>query len=96
MVRPKNAVVRQYMKFFELENVKLTVEEAALGSIAQEAAAKETGARAIRGILEEIMLEVMFDLPDQKDVVECIVTEQCVTRRAQPILVYRDGKRQVA
>ncbi len=96
MIKPRNAIIRQYMKFFELENVRLTVEEAALVAIAQEARVKETGARAIRAILEELMLEVMFDLPDQKDVVECIVTEQCVTRGAPPILVYRDGKRQVA
>jgi len=96
MVKPKNAVVRQYMKFFEMENVKLTIEEEALAAIAQEAIAKETGARALRAILEEVMLEVMFDLPSQKDVVECIVTPECVTRRAAPVLVYRDGKRAVA
>ena len=96
MVKPKNAIIRQYMRFFEMENVKLTVEEEALVAIAQEAIAKETGARALRGILEEVMLEVMFDLPSQKDVVECIVTAECVTQRAAPILVYRDGKRAVA
>ena len=96
MLKPKNAVVRQYMKFFELENVKLTVEQEALEAIAQEAIAKETGARAIRAILEDVMLEVMFDLPGQKDIVECILTPECVTRRAPPVLVYRDGKREVA
>ncbi len=92
MLKPKSAVVRQYMKFFELENVKLTVEEEALELIAEEAISKETGARAIRAILEEIMLEVMFQLPSQSDVAECIVTPACVTQRAMPILVYRDGK----
>jgi len=96
MLKPKNAIVRQYMKFFEMENVKLTIQEGALVAIAQEALAKETGARAIRHILEEIMLEVMFDLPGQKDVAECIVTPECVARRAQPILIYRDGKQAVA
>jgi len=96
MVKPKNAVVRQYMKFFEMENVKLTIEEETLAAIAQEAISKETGARALRAILEEIMLEVMFDLPSQRDVVECVVTPECVMQRAAPVLIYRDGKRAVA
>ncbi len=96
MLKPKNAIVRQYMKFFEMENVKLTIEEEALRLIAQQALAKGTGARAIRGILEEIMLEVMFDLPDQKDVTECVVTARCVKAGASPILVYRDSKQEVA
>ncbi len=96
MLKPKNAIVRQYAKFFDMENVKLTVEEEALQLIADLALMKETGARAIRGILEEIMMEVMFDLPTQKDVVECIISPECVTQKAPPVLVYRDGKRQVA
>ncbi len=96
MLKPRNAIVKQYAKFFEMENVKLTIEEEALQLIADDALAKATGARAIRGILEEMMLEVMFDLPTQKDVVECIITPECVTQSAPPILVYRDGKRQVA
>ena len=96
MTKPRNAILRQYMKFFELENVKLIFQEDALAVIAQEAIAKETGARAIRSILEEIMLEVMFDLPSQKDVAECIVTPECVLHRAAPVLVYRDGSQAVA
>jgi ATP-dependent Clp protease ATP-binding subunit ClpX len=96
MLKPKNAVVRQYMKFFEMENVKLTLEPKALELIAEEALSKTTGARALRAILEEIMLEVMFDLPSQEEVVECLITPECVTRRAPPTLIYRDGKRQVA
>lgn len=96
MLKPKNAVVRQYMKFFEMENVKLTLEPKALELIAEEALSKTTGARALRAILEEIMLEVMFDLPSQEEVVECVITPECVTRRAPPTLIYRDGKRQVA
>ena len=96
MLKPKNAIVRQYKRFFELENVKLTVEEEALEAIAQEAMRKETGARAIRQILEELMLEVMFELPGQKDVVEVVVTAESVRRGTSPILIYTDGKRQVA
>ena len=96
MLKPRNAIVRQYMKFFEMENVRLTIENEALQLIAQQALAKETGARAIRGILEEIMLEVMFELPSQKDVAECLVTGDCLKSGAPPLLVYRDGKREVA
>ena len=96
MLKPKNAIVRQYQKFFSLENVKLTIEPEALQLIAEQALAKETGARAIRGILEEIMMEVMFDLPGQKDVTECIITADCLREEAPPILVYRDGKKAVA
>lgn len=96
MLKPKNAIIRQYKKFFEMEDVTLTFEEEALAAIAEEAGAKETGARAIRQILEEIMLEVMFDLPGQKDVVECVITRESVVRRSLPLLVYRNGKRQVA
>lgn len=96
MLKPRNAIVRQYMRFFEMENVKLTIEPEALRLIAQEAIAKKTGARAIRAVLERIMLEAMFDLPSQKDLIECIVTPACVRKQAAPILIYRDGKRAVA
>ena len=96
MVKPRNAVVRQYKKFFEMENVLLTVPEETLSAIAEVAMVKETGARAIRAILEEVMLEVMFDLPGQKDVAECIITPECVREHLPPVLVYRDGKQAVA
>ena len=96
MLKPKNAVVRQYMKFFEMENVKLTFEDEALEAIAEQALLKQTGARAIRGLLEELMMEVMFELPGQKDVVECVVTSECITNGVSPLRLYRDGKRAVA
>lgn len=96
MLKPRNAVVRQYQKFFEIENVKLTVEDEALRAIARRVSARETGARGIRAILEDIMLEVMFDLPERQDVSECIVTAACVERGAPPVLVYSDGKKAVA
>jgi len=96
MLKPKNAIVRQYQKFFEIENVKLTVEEDALRAIAEKVINKKTGARAIRGILEEIMLEVMFDLPERRDVTECIVTSDSVKKGTPPVLVFTDGKKAVA
>ena len=96
LVGPKNALVKQYTKFFEMENVKLTFTDESLQAIAQAALAKETGARALRAILEEIMLEAMFELPGRDDIVECVVTEECVTGRARPLLVSKDGERKVA
>jgi len=96
LVGPKNALVKQYAKFFEMENVKLTFTDGSLRATAQAAVRKETGARALRAILEEIMLEVMFELPGREDVEECVVTEECVTQRARPILVSKDGQRKVA
>jgi ATP-dependent Clp protease ATP-binding subunit ClpX len=87
MLKPRNAIVRQYMKFFEMEGVKLTIEPEALELIAEQAIKRETGARAIRKILEEMMLEIMFELPDRKGIGECIVTADCVKTGASPILV---------
>ncbi|MBI4313642.1 MAG: ATP-dependent Clp protease ATP-binding subunit ClpX [Candidatus Omnitrophica bacterium] len=96
LVGPKNALIKQYAKFFEMENVKLTFTDGALKAIAQAAMRKETGARALRAILEEVMLEVMFELPGQEGIEECIVTEECIAGGAQPLLVTKDGKRKVA
>ena len=96
LVGPKNALVKQYAKFFEMENVKLTFTDDSLRATARAAMRKETGARALRAILEEIMMEVMFELPGREDIEECVVTEDCVTQRARPILVSKDGQRKVA
>ncbi|MBI3318088.1 MAG: ATP-dependent Clp protease ATP-binding subunit ClpX [Candidatus Omnitrophica bacterium] len=96
MTKPRNAIIRQYVKFFEMENVKLTVEGSALEAIAKTAMAKKTGARAVRGILEEIMLEVMFDLPSQKDLLECVITPECITEGAAPLLITGEGRKAVA
>ena len=96
LVEPKNALVRQYTRFFEMDNVKLTFTEESLRAVARLAIRKETGARALRAILEEIMFEIMFELPGRDDVDECIVTEECVTQRVRPILVTKDGTRKVA
>lgn len=99
LVKPKNSLIKQYSKFFEMENVKLTVPEESLVVIAREALHKGTGARGLRSILEEIMFEVMYDIPSQNDIAECIITPECVTRRVMPILVARGedkDKRKIA
>ena len=93
LVGPKNALVKQYTKFFEMEQVRLTFAEGALQAIAHAAMRKETGARGLRAILEEIMLEAMFELPGREDIGECIVTAACVTEGALPTLVTKDERK---
>jgi ATP-dependent Clp protease ATP-binding subunit ClpX len=83
---PKNALTKQYVKLFELEDVKITFEESALLAIAQKALKRGTGARGLRAILEETLMEIMFDLPSRDDVVEVKVTEACILNGAPPLL----------
>jgi ATP-dependent Clp protease ATP-binding subunit ClpX len=94
LVEPKNAIIRQYQKLFGLENVKLHFQEGTLEAIAEVAFEKETGARGLRSILEEIMLDVMFDIPSRKDVRECIITPGVIRKKEEPLLVYEhEGER---
>jgi len=83
---PKNALTKQYTKLFGLEEVKITFDEGALAAIATKALKRGTGARGLRAILEEVLMDVMFDLPSREDVVEVKVTESCITNRTQPLL----------
>ncbi|MFN2563569.1 MAG: ATP-dependent Clp protease ATP-binding subunit ClpX [Gemmatimonadaceae bacterium] len=83
---PKNALTKQYAKLFELEEVKLTFEETALRAVAQKALKRGTGARGLRAILEEILTDVMFELPGREDVVEVKVTEPAVINKQPPLL----------
>jgi ATP-dependent Clp protease ATP-binding subunit ClpX len=83
---PKNALTKQYSKLFELENVTITFEESALKAISKKAIERGTGARGLRAILEEMLLDTMFDLPGRDDVTGVRVTEACVTNGAPPLL----------
>ena len=89
---PKNALTKQYQKFLELDHVSLEFEEGALRSIAQEALKRKTGARGLRAIIEDIMCNVMYEVPSEKDVVKCIVTDEVVKEKKDPILVRDDLK----
>ncbi|HET7449740.1 MAG TPA: ATP-dependent Clp protease ATP-binding subunit ClpX [Gaiellaceae bacterium] len=83
---PKNALTKQYAKLFDLEEVKLTFEDSALRAVAQKALKRGTGARGLRAILEEILTEVMFDLPGRDDVTEVKIIESTVTSGSPPLL----------
>jgi ATP-dependent Clp protease ATP-binding subunit ClpX len=84
---PKNALTKQYRKLFELEEVELNFDEAALRAVAQKALKRGTGARGLRAIVEEILTDIMFDLPTREDVVEVRVTESCVLNMGTPPLL---------
>ena len=89
LIEPKNALIRQYEKLFELEDVKLHFQDETINSIARLAMTKETGARGLRSILEELMLDVMYDIPSRKDVRECIITPGVLANHEDPLLVYK-------
>ncbi len=93
LVEPKNALVRQYQKFFQLDNIELEFEEAALRVIAEKALERNTGARGLRAILEELMLDVMYDLPSRQDIARVVITEAAARGEAEPVLVPRETKR---
>jgi ATP-dependent Clp protease ATP-binding subunit ClpX len=86
--KPKNALVKQYQKLFEFENVKLRFTEGALMSIAKEAIKRKSGARGLRAIMENTMLDVMYEIPSQSNIRECIISEEVVIRHESPILLY--------
>jgi ATP-dependent Clp protease ATP-binding subunit ClpX len=90
---PKNALVKQYQKLLEMDNVKLDFEPDALVAIAKEAIKRNTGARGLRAIIEGIMLDVMYEVPSRDDVVNCMITEKVVQDRIMPELVSKKGKK---
>ena len=92
LVEPKNALVKQYRKFFELEEVDLEFTDAALAAVADQALARGTGARGLRAILEEVLLGVMYELPSRSDVSKVVVDEDSVLEKVNPTLVPRSGK----
>jgi len=89
---PKNALTKQYQKLFEFENVKLKFTENAIRAIAEKAIAHKTGARGLRSVLEEHMLDIMFDLPSRDDIEEVVVNEEVIKNSEEPLLVYHKQK----
>ncbi|AIF43283.1 ATP-dependent protease ATP-binding subunit ClpX [Virgibacillus sp. SK37] len=92
LTKPKNALVKQYEKLFQIDNVELEFEEESLREIAKKAIERKTGARGLRSIIEGIMLDVMFELPSREDIERCIITKNTVIEEdGSPKLVFRDG-----
>lgn len=92
LTKPKNALVKQYVKLFEIDNVELEFEEEGLEEIAKKAIERKTGARGLRSIIENIMLEVMFELPSRDDIKKCVITKETVeAENGTPKLIFNDG-----
>jgi ATP-dependent Clp protease ATP-binding subunit ClpX len=90
IVKPKNSLIKQYTKIFEFENVKLKFQQEALWAVAREAINRKSGARGLRAILEDVMLEIMYDIPSQENIRECIISEDVVLKREKPLMLYEN------
>jgi len=95
LTKPKNALIKQYEKMFEMENVKLTFTDDALESIADRALIRETGARGLRSILENILVNTMFDLPNHNNVEEVVINKEVVNDNKDPLIVYSKSNQKV-
>jgi ATP-dependent Clp protease ATP-binding subunit ClpX len=91
LTEPKNALTKQYQRFFNYDNIDLVFTDDALWSIADRALARETGARGLRSIIENALLDVMFELPSRKDVSKCVITKETIEKGLKPTLVTSAG-----
>ncbi len=96
LIEPKNAITKQYMRMFELEGVELEFEKGALDAIIAKSRNRGTGARGLRSIMEDSMLDIMYDLPSNRDVKKCIITRQVVEAKGDPIYEYRTVKKRAS
>ena len=94
LTEPKNALVKQYKELFKIEGVKLQFTDEALEAMAKEAVKRKSGARGLRAIMEETMLDIMFEIPSKENVKECVVGEEVVLQHEAPILLYEQSKKQ--
>ena len=88
LLKPRNALVKQYQKLFEMDGIALRFEEAALQKVVESTQEKEMGARGLRAVLETVMFEIMFDLPARDDIAECVITKEFIENKAPPTFVY--------
>jgi len=93
LVEPKNAVIKQFKKLFEMEHCELEVRDDALSAIAQKAMARKTGARGLRTIMENVLLDSMYDLPSTENVIKIVVDEAVINGEAKPYMIYEGSKR---
>jgi ATP-dependent Clp protease ATP-binding subunit ClpX len=95
LVEPRNALVKQYKKLLELDGVDLEFTDDALDAIAEEALRRNTGARGLRAIIEDVMLEVMYEVPSRIDITKVLVTREVIAKKEKPLLVTVDARRKV-
>ncbi|MBT4422409.1 MAG: ATP-dependent Clp protease ATP-binding subunit ClpX, partial [Candidatus Thioglobus sp.] len=96
LTQPKNSVVKQFQEIFKLESVKLTFRKASLLAIAKLAIKRKTGARGLRSILEDLLLDTMFELPSLKDVAEVVIDKSVVEKDKEPLIVYKSEKKSIS
>jgi ATP-dependent Clp protease ATP-binding subunit ClpX len=94
LVKPKNALVKQFQRLFEMEDVRLTLSDDALIAVARKAIKRNTGARGLRSIMESMLLDSMFDLPGLVGVEEVVISTEVIEGRAKPLMIYSDRKRE--
>ena len=92
LTQPRNAIIKQYQKMFKMDDVNLEFTDEAIRAIAEKAIEQNTGARGLRSIIEETMREVMFDIPSERDVVKCVIDENCIKNNKQPTIIYKQKK----
>ena len=88
LTRPRNALVKQYQRLFEFERVKLKFTPGALTAVARESIKRKSGARGLRAILENVMLEIMYDIPSRTGIKEVVINEEVITKKQEPVFVY--------
>lgn len=93
LLEPKNALVKQYSKLIEIEGAELEIRDAALRAVAKKALERKTGARGLRSILENVLLDVMYDLPGQENVSKVVIDENAITDNAKPLLIFQESKK---
>lgn len=94
LTEPKNAYTKQYAKLFEMEEVEIDFREDALKAIARKATERKTGARGLRSILESVLLDVMYDIPSEAEVVKVVVDENVILGKSEPMLIYQQQPEQ--
>jgi ATP-dependent Clp protease ATP-binding subunit ClpX len=92
LTEPSNALVKQYERLFKMDGIELEFEPEALDAIVRKAQERKTGARALRAIMEESMLDIMYDLPSRKDIVKCVITESVITQGAEPKIIAKERR----
>ncbi|OQB23468.1 MAG: ATP-dependent Clp protease ATP-binding subunit ClpX [Firmicutes bacterium ADurb.Bin182] len=96
LTEPKNALERQYKRLFEMDGVELEFEEDALKLVAQKAIERKTGARGLRAILEDVMQDIMFDIPSRTDVQKCVITRDVIEKKTEPVMLLKEAKKNLA
>ena len=96
LTEPKNSIVKQYKKLFELDGVELVFEKEAIDRVAEKSVERKTGARGLRAIMEHAMMDVMYELPSMQDVIRCTITKEVVDGTGEPILEYEESKKKIS